>query len=290
MARPNKRGFIPPQPAAALSSLDFAAASQAFDRAQALVEKDGNTDEQVRAALFAAKDFADKLLGLPTHDPVQIGQKIAAYEWLHGDSPGLLTDPAVRKWVASNGKDASKGLLAIYLDLTAKRLDPNADYISRATAALELERRAIAGDRVAEADADEPVSAAINEADALPATPENIGAKLMGLRLIYENSGGFDELEDATTDCRLMRDIMKALLTQAGGPHPDALNPCIWVHKVARETGGTVEVVGDALRISFDDGGLQDGAMAKAEAMWEALSPQQKLVVRDWLSDRREAA
>lgn len=114
----NKRGFIPPQPAAALSALDFAHASEAFRRALAL-DGPGGTEEESDAVGEVIAQCADRLIGIPTTNPAHIAEKVAAYAWLHNVSPNL-SDQATQWRIAEGDDDAAKGLLAIYLDLTAQ--------------------------------------------------------------------------------------------------------------------------------------------------------------------------
>ena len=220
MTKGNKRGFIPPQPAAALSALDFAAANEAFTRAAALALKAGPEDEAVDAAADIAAELADKLLGIPTNDPAQIGQKIAAYHFLHQGWPGLLTDPALRQEIAKHGDDPSQGLLAIYLDVTqgAPACEPIDALAAETVTVLQMERQMLTSKDAAEAEAwDNRCLAAIKAADALAPAPENLASKIRGLRLIYENNGGFDEMDAETADCRLLRDIAETLLAMGIG-------------------------------------------------------------------------
>jgi hypothetical protein len=110
-----KRGFIPPQPAAALSALDFAHASEALRRAhEAASVVQGEVATDTVAEVIA--QCADRLIGIPTTNPAHIAEKVTAYAWLHNVSPNL-SDQATQWRIAEGDDDAAKGLLAIYLDL-----------------------------------------------------------------------------------------------------------------------------------------------------------------------------
>ena len=118
-------------------------------------------------------------------------------------------------------------MLAIYLDLSALASPvtpqplPNADLITQADAFLKEERSYMEGLFDLTDEWEERHQALLEKIDALPATPENIEAKAMGLRMIYENNGDFDQWESVTTDNRLARDIFKGMMTQRGWERPD---------------------------------------------------------------------
>lgn len=114
--RSNKRGLLAPPHAAALAALDFASASQAFDRAMALARQPG---QDIEAVTDAVTETADRLLGIPVTDPAHIAQKVRAFGWMNTLTVDLA-DPDGQRRIATGPNDAAKGLLAIYLDLTGR--------------------------------------------------------------------------------------------------------------------------------------------------------------------------
>ena len=113
-----KRGFIPAQPAAAISALDFAAASETFAAARALDGK-ANTEAETAQIADLIAERADRLIGIPTTQPAQIAEKVNAFLWLHGCTDGDLSDTATQHRIAASQNEPAKCLLAIYLDLTS---------------------------------------------------------------------------------------------------------------------------------------------------------------------------
>lgn len=217
MARRNRKmGLMAPSHASALAALDFASASQAFDRAMTLSKAAGLDDETVADAIA---ETADRLLGIPVTDPAHIAQKVRAYGWMNTITVDLA-DPDGQRRIAAGPHEHAKGLLAIYLDLTTSRPGwAQSDALADETAGvLELERRLNeASDEANYAEWEARSTAAIYAADALAPTPENLAAKIRGLRMIYEAQGGFDEIGAETTDQSLLRDIAKTLLAMGVG-------------------------------------------------------------------------
>ncbi len=123
----NKRGLMSPQPASALSALDFAATSEALRRARTAGEDAARAGDELatEAAADLVAELSDRLISTPISDPAKIAEKVTAYAWLHNTASGL-DNPAQQRWIAENGNDAAKGLLAIYLDLTAGQPDRSA--------------------------------------------------------------------------------------------------------------------------------------------------------------------
>lgn len=210
-----KRGLMAPQPAAQIAALDFAHVSEAFDRALAVYRATSQDDDQeaFAAAIRVVDATAEALCAIPAEDRASIAKKVAAAAWLSEDDAFDFADPAVVRRIAEAGSEQRhvKALLAIFLDLTAP--DPNAALLAEAEAVLALERAVMAGDRSREREWDERCVAALRACDALPASRANVAAKLAGLRLIYENNGGMDAIEDKTTDDRMLRDVAKGLLS-----------------------------------------------------------------------------
>lgn len=216
MARRNRKmGLMAPSHASALAALDFASASQAFDRAMTLSKAAGLDDETVADAI---SETADRLLGIPVTDPAHIAQKVRAYGWMNTITVDLADLDGQRR-IAAGPHEHAKGLLAIYLDLKAScpTLPPSNALVEETAAVLDLERRANRGDDGAYTEWEAVSSAAIDAADALEPKPENLAAKIRGLRMIYEGSGGLDEFDAETTDKRLLRDIAKTLLAMGVG-------------------------------------------------------------------------
>ena len=114
-----KRGLVAAQPAAAISALDFAAASEAFAAARA---KDCTAKDEAEADAIAnlIAERADRLIGIPSSNPSQIAEKVNAFLWLHGCTGGDLSDPATQRRIAVSQTEPAKCLLAIYLDLTTQ--------------------------------------------------------------------------------------------------------------------------------------------------------------------------
>lgn len=119
-----KRGFVPAQPAAAISALDFAHTLEALNRARAAgdVASASEDEEGISAAAEVIADLSDKLIGIPMSEPAAIAEKVVAYAWLH-NAAGHLNEPAQQRHIAEHGNDAAKGLLAIYLDLTGRGVE-----------------------------------------------------------------------------------------------------------------------------------------------------------------------
>lgn len=211
-----KRGLMAPQSADQIATLDFAHASEAFDRALAVYRAASQDDDQeaFAAAIRVVDATAEALCAIPTRDRASIAKKVAGAAWLSEDDAFDFADPSVVRRVAQAGPEErhAKALLAIFLDLTAPETDPNAGLLAEVDAVLALERAVQAGDRAVEREWDERCMEAIKACDALPASRANVPAKLAGLRLIYENNGGIDVLEGKTTDDRMLRDIAKGLL------------------------------------------------------------------------------
>ena len=105
MTKGSKRGFIPPQPAAALSGMDFAHASEAYRRAL-----------EVPASTPGASDFldqcADRLIVIPTTNPLQIASLL--HRPLVLAPAGAVVQP--REVV---GHDSGKGVAKQWRDSTA---------------------------------------------------------------------------------------------------------------------------------------------------------------------------
>lgn len=113
-----KRGFIAPQPAAQIAALDFTHQSEAFRRALAASEAAhlSRDLDAADAACTLASEIADRLLGIPTTNPAQIAEKIAAFCFSNHLSVDLA-NPAHQRRIADSDHEEAKGLLAIYLDL-----------------------------------------------------------------------------------------------------------------------------------------------------------------------------
>lgn len=113
-----KRGFIAPQPAAQIAALDFTHQSEAFRRALAASEAAHKTRDldAADAASALAGEIADRLLGIPTSNPAQIAEKVAAFCFSNHLSLDLA-NPAHQRRIAESDHEEAKGLLAIYLDL-----------------------------------------------------------------------------------------------------------------------------------------------------------------------------
>lgn len=95
---------------------------------------------------------------------------------------------------------------------------PIDDFAVEAAEVLKMERQLLAShDAELEGEWDKRCMAAIDAADALPATEEHLASKVLGLRLIYENNGGLEQLDAGTTDARLLRDIAKTLIAMGIG-------------------------------------------------------------------------
>lgn len=213
----NKRGLMAPQSARQISALDFAHASEAFDRALAVYRATSQDDDQeaYAIAIRVVDATAEALCGIPATDRASIAKKVAAAAWLSEDDAFDFADPAVVRRVAESGPEErhTKALLAIFLDLTVPEVDPNADLLAEMDTVLAFERAVQAGDRAVEREWDERCMAALKACDALPASRANVPAKLAGLRLIYENNGGLGVLERKSTDDRLLADIAVGLLS-----------------------------------------------------------------------------
>lgn len=115
--RSNKRGLVAPPHAAALSALDFAAATQAFRRALEMGDC-AKGDAKIDATAEVISETADRLLSIPVATAADIAVKVEAYAWLHTISHDMR-EPAARRRIAEGDDDRAKGLLAIYLDLTS---------------------------------------------------------------------------------------------------------------------------------------------------------------------------
>lgn len=295
-----KRGFIPPQPAAALSVLDFAAANDAFTRAATLALKTGPEEEAVDAAAAVAAELADKVLGVPTSDPAQIGQKIAAYHWLHHGWPGLLTDPALRQRIAQHGDDPSQGLLAIYLDVThspatAFASDPVWDQVvSRFEAADAVVEALYEGEDDVDPASDQFTELRSARVAMLNARAPNAKALAYKLARLIE-SQFTEEVGDTATNpdtiSRMLSDdpieqavaaVYQDALALAGeaGPlvtaQPDPFDPEAWLAQIEAATG--THIVSDGLNLMFTagrGGGDLPGAIAANEAL--SLSHGQKV-------------
>lgn len=114
----NKAGFVPAQAAADISALDFTAASEALASAFAAAKVvKGDVATETVADVIA--ECADRLISIPTANPAQIAEKVSAFAWLNSHASQPFSDRETRLRIADTGSDASKGLLAIYLDLIA---------------------------------------------------------------------------------------------------------------------------------------------------------------------------
>ncbi|HYC98499.1 hypothetical protein [Brevundimonas sp.] len=113
-----KRGFVPAQATASVQSLDFAAAAEAF-RAAVALDGTATSEAENDATADLIAERADRLIGVPASDPAQIAEKVNAFLWLHGCTSGNLSDPATQRRIATSQNEPAKGLLALYLDLTA---------------------------------------------------------------------------------------------------------------------------------------------------------------------------
>lgn len=116
----NKRSFMAPQPAAQIAALDFTHQSEAFRRALAASEAahqpQSRDIDAADAASALAGEIADRLLGIPTSNPAQIAEKVAAFCFSNHLCLDLA-NPAHQRRVAESDHEEAKGLLAIYLDL-----------------------------------------------------------------------------------------------------------------------------------------------------------------------------
>lgn len=300
MSKGNKRGFIPPQPAAALSVLDFAAANEAFTRAKAQADKPGNTEAEVSAAADLAAEFADRLLGVPTHDPVQIGQKLAAYHWLHHGTRGLLTDPATRQSIAQRGDDQSQGLLAIYLDVAHSRadaftLDPAWDQVvSRFEAADAIVEAIYEEDGDEDPTAEQLAELRTARAAMLNARAPNAKALAYKLARLIESQfteAADDSATNPATISRMLADYpteafvasaYQDALALAGdtGPvvtaTPDPFDAEAWLAEVEGRTGAKIVLEGHRAFIAGHTGADVRGATAA----FDALSPSRL----EWLT------
>lgn len=118
----DRAAFAPAQATAAASALDFDHIREELNRARAAGDVAAASDDEAATADAADKiaDLSDKLIGIPMTDPAAIAEKVAAYAWLHNIA-GHLGEPAQQWHIADHGSDEAKGLLAIYLDLTAAK-------------------------------------------------------------------------------------------------------------------------------------------------------------------------
>lgn len=282
----NKRSFMAPQPAAQIAALDFTHQSEAFRRALAASEAahQSRDIDAADAACTLAGEIADRLLGIPTTNPAQIAEKVNAFCFANHLSVDLA-NAADQRRVAESDHDGAKGLLAIYLDLTTQAPAANAELLEEGRNLLALEvafmeapmnseaHETLTGEWVARHDR------FVEACAALPATPDNIDAKLMAVRTVHENTDGLADFDTDTTDVRLMRDIIRALLVERGWQRPDWTGPCAWVEAVEKETGCHVRAVGQ--RLDFSDDGK--GGLVEMMAHWEALSPERREIVRAWV-------
>lgn len=293
----NKRGFIPPQPAAALSSLDFAAASQAFERALAIRTV---SDDEADATGEIIASLADRLLGIPAQTPAEVAQKVRAYAWMNTLTADLA-DPDAQRRIAAGTHDPAKGLLAIYLDLAHSR----ADYIAQAyqpdwEAKLS---RFHAADAAVEAaygtdDETEPSDAQLAERRAarlalLDTRAPNAKALADKLALLIESQFTEEVGDSATSPATLSRMLADGPVEQwvasayqdalalsgATGPlveaKADPFDPKAWLTTMEATTGARLTVDGNRAHIQWQprDGGT---GLASAEAAFDALTLSQR--------------
>lgn len=296
MGQGNKRGFIPPQPAAALSSLDFAAASQAFQRAATAYLNPApppRSEAYCIAMWDAVQTTGDRLLSQPANTPAEVAEKVVAYAVLHSDA-GFIDQPQTQRLIAANGEDAEKGLLAIYLDLNRTR----ADFI---TQAYQPEWDAIVARFEA---ADSAVEAVYDRDDDAEPTDEQLAAlrkarhdlqntrapnaqalayklaRLIQSQFIEDSS---DSPANPATISRMLSDdpveqwvacAYQDALALAGetGPvvtaQPDPFDPVSWLAEMERTTGCVFSVIGKDARIECSP---SNDTLPDAVAAFDAL-------------------
>jgi hypothetical protein len=292
----NKRGLMPSQPAAALSALDFAATAEALRRARTVGEDAARTGDDLatEAAADLVAELSDRLISTPISDPAKIAEKVAAFAWLHNTASGL-DNPAQQRWIAENGGDSVKGLLAIYLDLTAGQPRIDRESWSRAVAAYDAAKAKLATVTEAEQDSGEDVSpeweaanAALYQAlDAVLATraPD---ASAMGLkaRIVVEHhciEWDGDSATDPAYVSRLLagepNERFIAAIYQDGlalsgdtGPlftaQPAPFDPDAWLAEVEARTGSKLTPTDP-----FGNAAFLSGDAATANAALKALHP-----------------
>lgn len=138
-AHRNKRGLMAPQPAAQIAALDFAHQSQAVDRAFALASA-ASTDAELDASADVLASCIDRLLAIPARAPAELAQKVRGQAWRFTDAGDLADEAQRRRVFASTDTrdDDAKGLLTVYLDLTAQAsATPTADLTQIITGARE---------------------------------------------------------------------------------------------------------------------------------------------------------
>lgn len=297
-----KRALVASQPAAAISVLDFAAASEAFAAARA---KDGTARTEVQSAAIAdlIAERADRLIGIPTTVRSQIAEKVNAFLWLHGCTSGDLSDPATQERIAASHNEPAKCLLAIYLDLTAARDRSAWESAVAAYTAAQAEE-----DAVTEAEKDVDHTDAWNAAnrakfaalDALLMTraPDAaaMGEKARLAIINLHASWRGDDIADPAFMSRLLagepEEMFAACIYQdgvalAGGSGaivsagPDSFDAGAWLAEIEGRTGSTLTPSDP-----YGNAAFVGGDAATAEAERDALHPSHEFDVTRQACDR----
>lgn len=290
----NKRGFIPPQPAAAISALDFAHASEALRRAhEAASVVQGNAATETVAEVIA--QCADRLIGIPTTNPAHIAEKVAAYAWLHNGAADL-SDQAAQWRIAEGDDDAAKGLLAIYLDLTGHNTAEAAKRAAWDSALAAYKAAQAKADALLArpCDTDDLYDAASDEAWdlleallALPA-PDGIAMGEKARAIIAQAHSDYwgDDPDNPATIARLLagdwsEQALASLyidglrLSGSDSPivnvTPDAFDPAAWLAEVEAATGARLsksDCWGNTAFVPTHDEADVEGATAQLKALY----------------------
>lgn len=263
-----KQAFAPAQAVAAVSALDFAATAEAF-RVSLAHDKPG-VEVTDHADMIAER--ADRVVSTPAHTPAQIAEKLTAYAWLHG-LPHDFANPATQAAIAHSNRDDAKGLLAIYLDLTAT---PDRSEWDAAVARYEAARDASYAADERNADDEECDALHTAEIEALEAlahirTPD-------AAALAYRTALVIDRLhteyaDDNPNDPASISRMLGAGWeeTWAAALHQDALylngdrspvvfakpdpfNAADWLSETERATGSTLTMTDDGRGFTFEGG------------------------------------